>query len=404
MNADPLADPRRTAGRAALRARGARWGYCQNVHPSETLDELIDSIACWSGPVRALVGGDEPLEVELRIGAAGVRELASQAGRERLATALEAAGLRVFSANGFPLSPFGAGQVKERVYRPDWTEPARELLTLELARALVACCPPRPGEPLTISTVGGMFRPRGAGPSVERTMVAALRRTARALARLADERGVRVVLCLEPEPFTTLETTPQAIGFFRALFDAPDAELLRRHLALNLDICHQAVVFESLPASLDALEAAGVPVAKVHVSAALRIPSPDAAALAALAAYDEPRYLHQTFARRADGRVDRYRDLDRLLADPGQPEELRVHFHVPLHAAPAPPLASTARDVIEALRWLLARERLPHIGLETYTWGVLADRGLVAAEPDLATGLAREQAWFEAQVGALVGA
>jgi hypothetical protein len=401
MDADPLTSSDRYRGRQKLAAANWRWGYCLNTHPSETLDELCQTLGGITSRVRAYLDPAKSLGVELRLGIPGIRELRSTRGRARLRHALEQSGTEAFAANGYPLAPFGGGFVKQNVYRPDWTEPARLESTLALAEALCDVIGTPRSEPLTISTIAGMFRERGHGPSVERTMIAALRQAAFGLSDIERRSRRLVVLCLEPEPFTTIETTAEAVAFYRRLTADPARELLQRHLALNLDCCHQAVLYESLDDVITTLAAAAVPIAKTHLSAALRLTAPNAVALQALAAYDEPRYLHQTFARSATGQIERYRDLDRFLANPGMPSEVRVHFHLPLHQSPAPPLASTADELGPALQALQRLTTCRQLVVETYTWPVLRERALVAEE--LALGLAREMAWLEHLAGVNLG-
>jgi hypothetical protein len=72
-----------------------------------------------------------------------------------------------------------------------------------------------------------------------------------------------------------------------------------------------------------------------------------------------------------------------------------VHFHVPLHAEPAPPLRST-RDELDALLGAVFRADRPvtrHVELETYTWSVLP--GLTEG---LVEGLAAELRWLRARL------
>src|SRR5437588_518827 len=77
---------------------------------------------------------------------------------------------------------------------------------------------------------------------------------------------------IEPEPLCLIETTDEAIGFFKALWEQAAGsgllEAARRHLGLCYDVCHQAVEFEDIPASIRRLTAAGVRINKVHITCA----------------------------------------------------------------------------------------------------------------------------------------
>ena len=103
----------------------------------------------------------------------------------------------------------------------------------------------------------------------------------------------------------------------------------------------------------------------------------------------EPRYLHQS--RTPDAGTD---DLAEALAGglpDGQP--WRVHFHVPLHAEPEPPLTSTAPELTRTLAALVGGPRAltAHLEAETYTWQVLPTPPSGPAA--LVAGIAAELAW-----------
>jgi len=89
----------------------------------------------------------------------------------------------------------------------------------------------------------------------------------------------------------------------------------------------------------------------------------------------------------------RFTDLPDALAE-REPapagEEWRVHFHVPLHAAPGEPFRDTRDHLEGALDWLAARpEACAHLEMETYTWEVLPSALRLPIEDQLV----REYAW-----------
>ena len=133
---------------------------------------------------------------------------------------------------------------------------------------------------------------------------------------------------------------------------------------------------------------------KLHLSSALRV-RPDSAGRAALAAFVEPTYLHQVVVGRdGEGKVRRrFIDLPDALADSElstPDEEWRIHFHLPLHAAPGTPFADTRDHLLGALDWLQVHPGLcEHIEMETYTWEVLPPALRIGVEDQLV----REYAW-----------
>jgi hypothetical protein len=83
----------------------------------------------------------------------------------------------------------------------------------------------------------------------------------------------------------------------------------------------------------------------------------------------------------------RYVDLPDALADaaPAQPDdEWRVHFHLPLHAAPGAPFGDTRDHLLGALDWMQAHPTAcQHAEMETYTWEVLPPALRVSIEDQL---------------------
>ena len=150
---------------------------------------------------------------------------------------------------------------------------------------------------------------------------------------------------------------------------------------------------------LDQLAAAGLPVVKVQVSAALAADRPEEpATAAALRGYAEPRFLHQV--RSSSGQAAD--DLPEAL-DAGLPGPWRVHYHVPLHAAPQPPLRATVDVLRSALAVLVGggSARCDHFDVETYTWSVLPVAQRPASPAELAGSIAAELRFARTELLAL---
>lgn len=398
-----------------MRLRDGRLlGYCTNVHPYASLPALLEVLGREPAALRArLVAAgrlppDEPLAIGLWLPADAAREAARDPGplRARLASL----GLRAYTVNAFPLADFHAARVKDAVFRPAWSEPARLHATLHAAEALAALLPE--GETGTLSTHTGAWRAWGPPLADEEAIARGLRAAADGLAALRARTGRRIVLALEPEPGSTLETTAEACAFFaRRLLPAGDAA--REHLGLCFDACHQAVEFEEPRAALQALRRAGVPVAKAQLSAALVLRDP-ARYAELLRPWAEDRWFHQVVARAADGSLTRLSDLPEALA-PGAPPALRaaaewrVHFHVPLFAEQLDG-DGALRSTQPELRALLACPELadvPHLEIETYSFAMIpAVRRDALGATTLLDALQREVEWVLERVertGAGVG-
>lgn len=358
--------------------------YCLNVHPAESWAEVRAALL---GPAREVargLAGDDPFPVGLRLSARAVEDLKDPAARADLKAILAAERFEAVTVNGFPYGPFHGTRVKEEVYRPDWREPERLRYTCDLADLMAEIAPT--GRMVSLSTVPGAFRPLGEG--AEDAIADALLQAAAHCVALERRTGVHVALAIEPEPFCLLETVEETAAFFRErlLSEAAAVRLaglaglsaeeatraLPRHLGLCYDVCHAAVEFEEPRESLALLREAGVPVHKLQLSAALRVPRVDEAARAALARFEEPTYLHQVVMRGSDG-LRRVRDLPEALARGAEAdgEEWRVHFHVPVFLGDLGAFESTQGFLAEILALHRERPVSPHLEVETYTWDVL---------------------------------
>lgn len=358
--------------------------YCTNVHPAETLDGVLAQLRDHCEPVRKRLGRDR-LGIGLWLAKDAAHALVTDPAALRgLRCELDRRGLEVVTLNGFPYEGFGAEEVKYRVYKPDWTDPERLSHTTDLARLLAALLPDDVTEG-TISTLPLAWRNPFDATHAEaaRTALTAL---AQRLDALAELTGKSIRIGLEPEPGCTVETTGDAI--------APLTAIGHDRIGVCVDTCHLATSFEDPQTALDALAVAGIPVVKSQLSAALHAEHPHLPGVReALAAFDEPRFLHQTRTRTAAG-LRGTDDLGESLAGDALPETApwRAHFHVPLHAPPAPPLTSTLPVLKDTLALLVGGPdpRTRHLEVETYTWQALPPELRPRSRPQLADGIAAE--------------
>ena len=353
--------------------------YCTNVHPAEHLDGIVHQLDTYAVPVRQLLDANV-LGLGLWLAVDAATGLAADpTSRDRLRRELAARGLEVVTLNGFPYRAFHAPVVKHAVYQPDWTTRERLDYTLTLARILVEVMPDD-AERGSISTLPLGWREPW---SAERSTAARrnLDLLAAGLNDLASRSGRTVRVAFEPEPGCVIETTGQA----QRELSGMDT----RFLGICLDLAHLACAWEQPVDALAGLTDAGLPVVKVQVSAALGVDDP-AVARDTLRQYVEPRFLHQTRARDGSAVDDLGDALDAGMAGPW-----RVHFHVPVHSAPAPPLHATYGTLRAALGELLGgtRAACDHFEVETYTWDVLPADQRPETPNQLAAGIAAELAF-----------
>ncbi|MGW3592612.1 metabolite traffic protein EboE [Streptomyces fungicidicus] len=358
--------------------------YCTNVHPAETLDGVLAQLRDHCEPVRRRLGRDR-LGIGLWLAKDAAHALVTDPSALRgLRCELDRRGLEVVTLNGFPYEGFGAEEVKYRVYTPDWADPERLEHTTSLARVLAGLLPDDVTDG-SISTLPLAWR-TACDERRAQTARTALRTLAERLDALQELTGRSIRVALEPEPGCVVETTRDAI--------APLTAIAHDRVGICVDTCHLATSFEDPHTALHDLTRAGVPVVKSQLSAALHAEQPHLPEVReALAAFAEPRFLHQTRTSTAAG-LRGTDDLDEALSGDALPDAgpWRAHFHVPLHAAPAAPLTSTLPVLKSVLTRLVGGPRplTRHLEVETYTWQALPLELRPRGRTQLADGIAAE--------------
>jgi hypothetical protein len=391
--------------------------YCTNVHPAEDLPGIVAQLDRFAVPVREELNVDV-LGLGLWLAAPVAAELAADRDLcRKFKHELAVRGLETVTFNGFPYEAFQAPVVKYAVYYPDWTDERRLRYTLDLATVLSELLPDDAARG-SISTLPLAWRTPwdDARRDAARANLDALATGLRGL-----PRTIRVAL--EPEPGCLIETTTDAITHLAPSQDRrnfpesaqiytvdphnfpEDAPIMNSahageggaggeggwaergtgwsgvdtdYIGVCVDLAHLACAWEEPASAIDGLLAAGLPVVKAQISAPLEVTE-----LAQATDYVEQRFLHQ--ARSKPGA--KFDDLPEALAAQ-EDGPWRVHFHTPIHTAPAQPLNAG----IEAL----VKNGVDHLEVETYTWNVLPGRPMTDA--DLVHGIAAEMKYLMGRV------
>ena len=381
--------------------------YSTNVHRGESLADVYRFLDAYTIPIRKRLFGKARAGLELRLGIGSATELKKPAQREAFRGYLEENGLVPFSINAYPLRNFHSKRVKKQVYLPSWADAQRSRWTTTIAEIFAELLPT--GMTGTISTLGGAYKPAEPGPGILRKIASNYLKTLEALARIEQATGKRILLAVEPEPYTTFETAADVIEFFesylfpqarstwrrRGLSATRTEERLRKFFTVNYDTCHFSVLFQDQVQSLRSLRRAGLKVGKVHVTNAISLANPHRAPLGykEFRGMDEPRYFHQFCGKETDGNT-RWRgpDLKHLPVKFGSQQptlaELRSHYHVPIYLQKWRRLKTTRDETRKALLEVLRTRQCEHLVIETYTWPLLEK------EDRLVRGIAKEFRWL----------
>src|SRR5688572_3356138 len=129
----PLQSPRMSISALPL-------SYCTNVHAGRSVAEVEAGLDRYTVAVRDRFG--EPLAAGLWLARPVTHELTSTPdGLARFGEGLRRRGLTCHTLNAFPYGDFHGERVKENVYLPDWSQPARRDYTKQCAVVLALLLP-----------------------------------------------------------------------------------------------------------------------------------------------------------------------------------------------------------------------------------------------------------------------
>ena len=340
--------------------------YCMNVHPGESVEAVLRALRESTLPITAALKSPD-FGIGLRLSAEAAAELRDADTLSRFRQFFRNNRLRTIGINGFPFGNFHMRPVKTAVYEPDWATEARSIYTHDLFY-LLSSLPELPGTntPISVTTVPLAYD-RGQG--ISRPILDNICEIALFLRKLEGFTGRRMMLALEPEPDCLLDTATNTIAFFETLWHHPLwSPLNTPYIGLCFDTCHFAVNFEDPLVALRSIVGAGIPIARIQISAALEFH--EDTPTQALAPFLDSVYLHQTRTLGSDGTLNRYPDLTPDILPALRGLRGRTHFHVPLAWKGNQSLRST-RDTLTPDFWRYVKNHGWPLELETYTYRVL---------------------------------
>ncbi len=385
--------------------------YCSNIHPGEDWKEHFEILKHSIPVVKAGISPDKKMGIGLRLANQASIDLSEESAFTSLKTWLKENDCYVFTMNGFPYGNFHDVVVKDQVHAPDWTTPERLNYTIRLFKILSQLLPEDQKEGgISTSPLSYRFWWKTNDELKNATQIATenLLTLVEELAKIETETGKTLHLDMEPEPDGILENSGEFIDWYQKLLipmgikrwsnsgltSVESTLLIQKHIQLCYDVCHFAVGYEKPDEVIAKMKAAGIKVGKIQISSALRIDFTENAAdkLKEIAQYNEPTYLHQVVAQKANGEFIKYPDLEEAINGFNMEiKNWRVHFHVPLFLENYGILGSTQADIEETLDIQKKEPFTNHMEVETYTWGVLP----IEFRTGLNESIIRELTWVK---------
>jgi hypothetical protein len=369
-------------------------GYCTNVHPGSTWQEVLRNLKQYSLPVREQLPSSFPFGVGAWISSQAAQELL-QKGKflTEFKEFLESSELNLFSLNGFPYGNFHQTSVKYDVYHPDWFQFDRVQYTLNLFEIIRRIA--RSDTKWSVSTLPISYKSWVTSPSTLETAAHHLGRVALRSYEIEKRDGIQTALCLEPEPLCFLDQSSDVIHFYQEYLLTKAAQHIQTELKISksdaeriildkiqicYDTCHADVMFETPAAILKSYDALGIQIGKVQISSALKLDlfqgtlqngqTPDTV----LAPLTDDKYLHQVIGITKQGQKIVWNDLPEAISDWKQQclsGHFRIHYHVPLFQKHFYGMETTQNHIIELFKLAQSRFITSHWEVETYTWEVL---------------------------------
>lgn len=390
--------------------------YCTNIHPGESWDAHFAQLQENIPFIKSQVSPDQPFGIGLRLANKASLELSKEPALLAFKHWLKEQDCYVFTMNGFPYGGFHHTVVKDQVHAPDWTTDERLQYTNRLFRILASLLPTDMEGGISTAPLSYKLWHADTEAAMENATLNMLQVLGQ-LVRIHRAGGPVMHLDIEPEPDGLMENSqefidwyfaylmPLGINYLMDQFDMSEkdaGEAIKRHIQLCYDVCHFALVYESPAAVLAKMAEYGLKIGKLQISAALKAAMPaDAsernAVANAFSTFNEPTYLHQVIAKKANGGFVHYPDLPQALADVANKDvvEWRSHFHVPIFIEHFELLYSTQSDIREVLRLQNEQFFTQHMEVETYTWGVLP----AELKLPMDQSVSREIAWVKEQLG-----
>lgn len=370
--------------------------YCSNIHPGETWNEHFQILRENIPFIKKKVSPVEPFGIGLRLANTASLELRKQENLEELKSWLAENDCYVFTMNGFPYGGFHNTVVKDQVHAPDWLSSDRVAYTIRLAQILAALLPEGVDGGISTSPLSyKLWHKEDALPAVFENATFNLLQVVDQLIQLKRATGQLIHIDIEPEPDGLLGNgkeflqwyvqylLPLGVQFIQDRYGINEdeaASVIREHIQLCYDVCHFAVGYEDHAHLIGQIRSLGIKTGKIQISAALKSSLPENIQdrkiyIEAFEKFNEPVYLHQVIARKKDGDLLSYPDLDIALADALNADvaEWRAHYHVPLFISNYGVLHSTQSDIEKVLSLQGDDMFTFHLEIETYTWEVLPD-------------------------------
>lgn len=366
--------------------------YCSNIYSSDTWNDIFVNLKKNIPKISSKLSINKPFGIGLRLSNKAATQLLENNNIVVFQEWLNENNYYVSTINGFVYGNFYNTNIKDKVYKPDWTTLERANYNNLLIEILSKLCPI--GKEIGFSTapLGYKFSLNKEKETSDNNLVINyLLILLKKLIYIEKLENKTIHIDFEPEADCLLENIHDVINFFEKSLlinlaskltedlniTLPEAKnYILKHLRICYDICHQSVQFEDHLKNFEILNKRNIKIGKIQLSSALEINVKKHTLnnlKIDLDKFKDEIYLHQVVIKNFDGSFTKYRDLPEALENFSDNKESfwRIHYHLPIFAENYNNLFTTRKELQTIINFLKTSPITSCLEIETYTWEIL---------------------------------
>lgn len=369
--------------------------YCTNIHNNVNWEKTLQNLNKYTINIKKNITYNKKFGIGLCLSNTIVNQLIKVENINLFKNWLTYNNMYILTLNGFVYKHFHKKNIKENIYKPDWSTKKRLLFTKKLIHLFSDIMTEKNG---SLSTVPIFYkktidRYKEKYKILQKSIINLMEITI-ILITISKEKKKNLYLCLEPEPDCFLENTNDILNFFNHYLVPYGSEYLnknykyplnfarkqiRKYIQICYDICHFSIQYEKPEETFTTLRKNNIKIGKIQLSSLLNIQTPKNKKIKLkeakqLSMYGKTQFLHQVRTYDKTKNSTNYSDLTRVTDVKPILEtreyNWRIHYHIPLYRKTYDTY-NTTQEYIKKVIQQINPTKENHLEIETYTWEAL---------------------------------
>lgn len=369
--------------------------YCTNIHINTNWEESLHNLNRYTISIKKSIAPNKEFGIGLCLSNTIVDNLITAQNITLFKNWLVFNNMYVLTLNGFVYKHFHKKNIKENIYKPDWSTEERLLYTKKLIHLFSNIITKKNG---SISTVPICYKKTMDNYKeryrILQKSIINLMEITKLLVTISKEKKINLYLCLEPEPDCFLENTNDILNFYNHYLIPYGSEYLNKnykypinyakkqickYIQICYDVCHFAIQYEKPEETFTTLRKNKITIGKIQLSSLLNIQTPKNKKIKfkktkQLHIYSKTQFLHQTRTHDKTKNQINYPDLLKIIdikhITDVKKYNWRIHYHIPLYRKTYNAY-NTSQEYIKKVIQQLDPKKEHHLEIETYTWEAL---------------------------------